>query len=46
MKMHGILERKSSGTLVDSDRRRKYKHPATNERVKAALAPNWSANLQ
>lgn len=46
MKMPGTLERKSRGTLKDTERSKKHRDPAKYERVKAALVPNWSANLE
>lgn len=45
MNMAGILDRKRSGVLVETDSSRNKINPAKDESVNAARAPNWSANL-
>lgn len=45
MNTPGSLERKRTGMLVERDISRKKTLPDAEERIKAARAPNWSANL-
>lgn len=45
MNTDGSLERKRRGMLVEMDMSKKKALPDAQERIKAARAPNWSANL-